>query len=136
MKDKRKLKMLKEILNDSNLVSKDILKEEKPSGILSVRAEGDSPEEAKKKILEELRKVKLPDEKQMEDMEDMMGMKEEDEYEDEMEDEYEDEDLEEMEEDDIDDDEVNEEDRTILDLLPERSRKQFKKMLIEKLRNS
>ena len=125
MKDIDKIKLLKEILNDKNLVSKKILKEEEPEGTLIVEAAGDSPEDAKKKMLKELKNVDLPDEEEMEE-----------EYEDEEyeEDEFEDEEYEEeeLEEEDF---EMSDEDADIMDMIPESQRKKFKKRLLEKIKS-
>jgi len=125
MKDMDKIRLLKEILADKDLVSKKILKEEvEPKGILEVSAEGDSPEDAKQKILDQLQKVDLPDEEEMgEEMEDEFDEEmEEEEFDDEMEEEF-------------DEDMLDEEDQDVLEMLPEKSRAEFKKRLIEKIKN-
>ena len=71
-----------------------------------------SPEEAKKTIMEGLSKVDLPDE---EDMGEMLPMDGED-----------------SEECDMDESKLDSEDRDILEMLPEKSKMQFKKRLMEK----
>ena len=120
MKGLDKIKLLKEILGDSDLVSKEILKEEpETEGTLVVTAEGDSPDEAKEDILSQLEGMELPDE-------------------DEMEDEMCEEDLEcseEMMMDEDEDFEMSDEDAEIMDIIPESQRKAFKKRLLEKIKS-
>ncbi len=113
MKNIDKIKLLEEILEDKDLVSKKILKEEEPEGQLIVSAEGDSPEEAKKTIMEELGSIELPDEEDMEEVMPEMADTEED----------------------LDEDMLEEEDRDILEMLPEKSRCEFKKRLMEKIKS-
>lgn len=116
MKPCDKIALLKELLSDKDMISKEILGEEPESeGELIVSAEGDSPEDAKDKIVEELESSELPDE---EDMEDIMPEEE----------------MEEGEE-ELDLDMLDDEDREILDMLPERSREEFKLKLLEKIKN-
>lgn len=130
MKGIDKIKLLKEILGDKDLVSKEILKEEPEEGTLIVEAEGESPEAAKEDMLKTLEGMELPDE---EDMEGMMP---------EMEDEYEDEmcedDLEcseEMMMDEDEDFEISDEDAEIMDMIPSSQREAFKKRLLEKIKS-
>ena len=119
--------MLKEILKDKDTMSKGILGE-KPEGELVVSAEGESPEEAKKTIMEGLSKVDLPDE---EDMGEMLPMDGEDSEEEgcpcgdpECEGECE-----------MDESSLEGEDKDILEMLPEKSRMQMKKRLMKKIKS-
>jgi len=56
----------------------------KPKTKMVIKAEGDSPEQVKEEVIEKLQKLKLPDEKELEEMEEEMPeeMMEEDEDED------------------------------------------------------
>lgn len=126
MNDSEKIKMLKEILKDKDTVSKGILGE-KPEGELVVSAEGKSPEEAKKTIMEGLSKVNLPDEEEMGEMLPMDG-----------------EDSEEGcecgdpecgGECKMDESSIEGDDKAILEMLPEKSKMQFKKRLMEKIKS-
>lgn len=118
--------MLKEILKDKDTMSKGILGE-KPEGELVVSAEGKSPEEAKKTIMEGLSKVNLPDEEEMGEMLPMDG-----------------EDSEEGcecgdpecgGECKMDESSIEGDDKAILEMLPEKSKMQFKKRLMEKIKS-
>ena len=128
MKGIDKIKLLKEILEDKDLVSKKILKEEEPEGELIVSAEGESPEDAKKKILAELQGIDLPDEEDMDGMEDEM-----------CEDDMECSDMMDMEDEEDEEEpegfEMSEEDEEIMDMIPASQRKAFKKRLIEKIKS-
>jgi len=116
MKDFDKIKLLEAILGDDELVSKKILREEEPEGKLIVEAEGDSPEEAKENMLETLGEVELPGEEEMEEMmPELPDMVEE--------------------EPELDEEMLDAEDREILDMLPEASREEFKKKLLEKIKS-
>lgn len=128
IKDKEKLKMLEEILN-----SDAVMKE--PVGVLKVTAAGKSPEEAKKKIMQGLRGINLPDEEQMEPAmeeeegmevcpecgqemcEDCMGM--EDSMDPAMEEE----------------EDMGQENKDILSMVPDSQRAHIKKMLLAKIKN-
>lgn len=112
MHDKEKLKMLKDILNSGAVL-------EEPKGVLKVAAMGESPEEAKEKIMKGLQKVHLPDEEEM--GEEMMSDEEE---------EYPEESCDMMAEEDMSD-----EDSEILDMLPTSQKESFKKRLLEKIKN-
>ena len=127
MKDKDKLRILKDILEDKDLVSKKILREEpemESEGTLVVSAEGDSPEDAKEDILKQLQGIDLPDEEEMDDLD-----------EDEMcEDDMECADMMDMEDED-EEFEMSEEDSEIMDIIPQSQRKAFKKRLLEKIKS-
>jgi len=118
MKGLDKIKLLKEILEDKELVSKKILKEEpedmEAEGTLVVSAEGASPEDAKEDILAQLEGLELPDEEEMEEI-----MPE----------------MEEMEEEEEEDFEMSEEDSEIMDMIPASQREAFKKRLLEKIKS-
>ena len=114
MQDKDKIKLLKDILGDKDLISKGILKEEdtEPTGVLSVEAEGESPEDAKEKIVEQLQTMDLPDEEEMgEIVPEEMGEDEE-----------------------LYEDMLDEEDQDILESLPEKTRESFKQRLLDKIK--
>ena len=126
MNDSEKIKMLKEILKDKDTMSNGILGE-KPEGELVVSAKGESPEEAKETIMEGLDKVELPDEEEMGEMLPMDG-----------------EDSEEgcecgepecMGECEMDESSMEGDDKEILEMLPEKSRMQLKKRLMEKIKS-
>lgn len=115
MNDSEKIKMLKEILKDKDTMSKGILGESEPvEGKLIVEAEGSSPEEAKGKIMEGLDQIELPDEEDM-------GMCEcgDTECEGECK---------------MDESSMGEEDKGMMEMLPEKSKMQFKKRIMEKLK--
>lgn len=135
MNDSEKIKMLKEILKDKDVMSKDILKEKPVEGELVVAAEGDSPEEAKETILKGLSKVKLPDESKMEGMMPEVENEEEDSAEGGMEEGCSCGDPECEGECDMDESSMGSEDKNILEMLPEKSRMQFKKRLMEKIKS-
>lgn len=124
MKNCEKIQMLKDILSDKDVMSKKILKEEPEDelGVLQVSAEGESPEDAKEKMMAELEKTDLPDEEEMEEL-----MPEEEDY-------PEEKDEQEEDEEELDEDMLEDEDREILDMLPEKSREAFKKRLFEKIK--
>lgn len=119
MKDKEKIKMLQDILN-----SDAVLKADKPEGVLKVAAAGSSPEEAKDKIMQGLKKVHLPDEEEMGEMMPKHEMSD-----DEEESEYPDESCMAEEE-----PEFEKEDSEILDMLPAGAKAAFKQKLLEKIK--
>lgn len=146
MDEKEKLKMLQEILK-TDAVQKE------PKGILKVTAAGDSPEEAKQKIMEGLKSIHLPGK---EDMPKMMGKgnmhgmdEEQSEPSDNPEEEQSEicpecgqpmcpgcdenpmEDSQEPSEEEV----MGKENTDILDMVPESQREHIKKMLMEKIKN-
>lgn len=154
MKGIDKIKMLKDILDNKDLVSTKILKEKPVSeGVLKVSAVGKTPEEAKQVIMDKLKGMDLnkeedmesklsPEElKMMEDSEGDMGA-------DDSEEEMSEPEMETCPEcganfsdnceecgGEMDEESLNPEDQGILELLPEKTKLQFKKRLMEKMKS-